>query len=273
MAETKFYADGNAISVWFALPNAFADWKKPTAAEIAATLDVTESIAWENFSFGAQASNQVSDPSLKDVGNAQSRGLSQFGGTISFFYPNSYAPNSTDANYLTFAGLRSPRTLGYVLIRVDGAKTTAGVQDADKAAVNGDFISIYKVMSDGWSDVNTGENAYKYTITFQPQGDLWVNAYVGNTVSVATPAPIGTTAYTVGGRTPLSAYITGRQLAAQSGVWSGYPGWFNWESSNNAVATVDSNGVVIGRSAGTAQITARWKATSTASSPLSITIA
>jgi hypothetical protein len=273
MAETKYYADGNAVTVWFGLPNFAANWKKPTATEINATVNITESVAWENFSFGAQASNQVSDPSLIDVGNSQSRGLSQFGGTMSFFYPSSYVVNASDPNYVTFAALKNPRTLGYVIIRVDGAKITGGNLDANKGAVNGDFISVYKVMSDGWADVNTGENAFKYTITFQPQGDLWVNAYVGTTVAVATPAPIGATAYSVNGRTPLSAYITGKQLAATAGIWSGYPGWFTWESSNNAVASVDSNGVVTGRSAGTAQITARWKATSTASTPLNITIA
>lgn len=273
MAETKYYADGNAITVWFALPNTFANWKKPTAAEIATAINVTESVAWDNWSFGAQASNQVSDPSLIDVGNAQSRGLSQFGGTISFFYPKSYAPNATDPNYVTFAALRKPRTLGYVLIRVDGAKITNGLGDADKGAIDSDFISIYKVMSDGWTDVNTGENAFKYQISFKPQGDLWINTYVGSAVAVSTPAPVGSSAYTVGGRTPLSAYVTGRQFVNRAGEFVGYPGWFNWESSDNSIATVDSTGVVVGRASGTATITARWKATGTASTPLSVTIA
>jgi len=142
----------------------------------------------------------------------------------------------------------------------------------DKVAVAGDFVRIYKVISDGWADVNTGENAFKYSITFQPQGNLWVNAVVDTSVTVATPAAIGSADYTVGGKTPLGSYITGRQLSANSGLNSGTPGWLVWASDDTSVATVDQNGVVTGVSSGGADITATWEATGTSSSALSVTI-
>lgn len=268
----KYNADGNAITIWWALPNAFANPAKPTLAELNATTNITTSVAWENFSFGAQASTQTSDPSIGDVGNTQSRGFAQFGGTISFFYPNDYIDTSNPL-LTTFNLLRTPRTLGYLVMRVDGLKTTSGAADKSKGAVANDFVQVYKVMSDGWTDINTGENSFKYSITFQPQGDLWFNAVVATTVAVATPVAIGTTAYTAGGRTPLGSYITGRQLAAQTNIWNGYPGWLNWASSNPAVATVDRNGVVRGVSGGTTSITATDPNTGVSSTALSITIA
>lgn len=273
MANSKILADGTAISVWWFLPNAFANWRKPTVAEFASGVNVTESVAWEGFSFGAQASNQTSDPSMIDVGNGQSRGLSQFGGSISFFYPSTYVANAQDANYNTFAAVRTPGTVGYVVIRVDGRKTTSGVSDVNKSIVANDFVSLYKVQTDAWSDQNTGENAFKYTVGFLPQGDLWVDAVVGTTVAVQTPVAIGTANYvSPNGRTPLGTYVTGRQLAFVSGEWNGYPGAFTWTSSNPAVATVDANGVVRAVSAGSANITATHKASLAVSSPLAVTI-
>ena len=271
MANTKVNTDGYAITAWWALPNAFVNPAKPTVAELTATTDITTAIAWENFSFGSQASAQTSDPSLGDVGNTQVRGFAAFGGTMSFFYPFDYTDTS---NLLlsTFNLLRIPRTLGYVVLRVDGYKTTASVGDKSKPPVAGDMVSIYKVMSDGWADVNTGENAFKYTITFQPQGDLWVNAIVDTTVTVVTPVAIGTANYvSPNGKTPLGTYITGRQVASSAGFWNGTPGRFNWTSSNPAVATVDKNGVVRARAAGTANIIATDPNTGVASTALAVT--
>lgn len=92
MANTKLTADGLGITVWWALPNAFADPRKPTVAEMNSNaINVTDSVSWENYSFGASASTQNSDPAMGDVGNVQSRGFAQFGGTISFFYPFNYS--------------------------------------------------------------------------------------------------------------------------------------------------------------------------------------
>lgn len=273
MADTKLTADGYGLSAWFALPNYAVDPKKPTVAELNACVNVTASLAWENFSFGAQASNQRSDPAWIDVGNTQSRGFAQFGGTISFYYPNNYTDSSNE--YLqTFEVFEDSSVLGYVIIRADGQKTTTGEPDATKVAVANDFVSIYKVISDGWSDVVTGENDFKYSITFQPQGDLWTNATVATTVTVVTPVAIGAADYTVGGKTPLGTYRTGRQLAAVTNIVNGYPGWFTWTSEDPAIATVDQNGVVTGVSVGgPIDVTATDKVSGAVSSALAVTIA
>lgn len=274
MANTKLTADGLGITVWWALPNAFADPRRPTVAEMnSSAINVTDSVAWENYSFGASASTQNSDPGMGDVGNVQSRGFAQFGGTISFFYPKDYL-DSANEHLITFLALEKPLTVGYLIIRVDGKKTTATVGDNQKNAVALDFLRIYKVIEDGWSDVNTGEADFKYTITFQPQGDLWINAMVAP-VSVATIAPIGATAYSAaapGRGTPMGAYITGRQLASVASQWSGYPGHFNWTSSDPTKATVDANGVVRAVAAGSTSIVATHKATGLVSTALPVTI-
>lgn len=260
MANTKVNSAGNIVVRW-ALPGFAANWKKPTVAEVNATLDVTDSVAWENFSFGTQASNQISDPSIADVGNVQVRGFSQFGGTISFFYPRTYN-NSADANSNTFEALDVPGTLGYILMRADGVITPAG----GRLAIAGDFWHVYRVMSDGWADVNTGEVNFKYTITFLPQGDLWTNVYVNTAVTV-TASITGGNAFTVGQKKPGVAYLTGRQVSTD-----GYPGGFTWTSSDSTKATVDANGVVKGIAAGSANITATWPATGTASTPIAVTV-
>lgn len=273
MANTKIYGNGYSLSLWFGLPNYASDPKKPTVSELNATVNITESVAWENWSFGAQASNQIVDPSILDVGNTQTRGFANFGGTISFFYPNNWT-DTNDANVVTFTALEDENVLGYIIIRADGLKTTSSAPDANKAAVANDFVYIYKVISDGWSDVNTGEAGFKYTITFQPQGDLWANAIVATSVTTVTPAAIGATDYTVGGKTPLGTYRTGRQLAAVSNIVNGYPGWYNWSSEDTSIATVDGNGVVTGVAVGgPIDIIATDKVTGTASSALAVTIA
>jgi hypothetical protein len=261
MANTKVSSAGNLVVRW-ALPGFAANWKKPTVAEVNAALDITDSVAWSDLGFGAQASNQVSDPSIADTGNVQTRGFAQFGGAISFFYPRAYN-NAADANSNTFEALDVPGTLGYILVRADGDVTP----DGGRIAVAGDFWDIYKVMTDGWSDVNTGEVGFKYTITFLPQGDLWVNANVNTAVTV-TASISGGNSFTVGQKKSGIAYLSGRQVHTD-----GYPGAFTWVSSDTTKATVDANGVVTGVAAGGSNITATWPATGTVSSTIAVTVA
>lgn len=260
MANTGVTSGGNLVMRW-ALPGFAANWKKPTVAEMNATLDITDSVAWADLGFGAQASNQVSDPSIADTGNVQNRGFAQFGGAISFFYPRNYN-NAADANSNTFEALDVPGTLGYVLVKADGLITPAGT----RTATLGDFWDIYKVMTDGWADVNTGETGFKYTITFLPKGDLWVNAWVGTTPTV-TASIVGGNSFTVGQKKPTIAYISGRQVHTD-----GYSGGFTWSSSDSTKVSVDANGTVVGVAAGSATVTARWEASGTNSSGISVTV-
>lgn len=270
MANTKLMLDGGALSAWWAPLNYAANPANPTAAELNATVRLDCAIAWDGTDFGNQASTQNSDPSWCDIGNAQSRGFAQFGGSMAFFYPSNYS-DLADGTLQVFLALERPGTAGYLILRRDGQKTTDGVKDQDKPALTGDFVNIYKVVSDGWSDVNTGDVNFKYAITFQPQGDVFSNAKVG-AVTLETPTAIGDTDYEVGGRTPLSSAYTGRVLSDVAGRFRGTPGWLRWESSNGEIASVDNNGVVTGVSEGTAEITAVCKKTGVRSSALEITV-
>ena len=261
MANTNVTSGGNLV-MRFALPGFAVNWKKPTIAEVNATLDITDSVAWADLGFGAQASNQVSDPAIADTGNVQARGFAQFGGSISFFYPRAYN-NAADANSNTFEALDVLGTLGYILIRSDGIVTPAG----GRIAVAGDFWDIYKVQTDGWADVNTGEAGFKYTISFLPKGDLWVNAWVGATPTI-TASIVGGNSFTVAQKKTTIAYIGGRQVHTD-----GYSGGFSWASSDSTKASVDANGTVVGVASGAATITATWLASGTVSSGISVTVA
>lgn len=272
MANTKIYADGGAITVWWELPNFAANPKNPTAEEINAGIDITRVISWNDFSFNAEASDQTSDPAVGDVGNVQTRSFANYGGTISFYYPRDYS-NTADEALDVFEALETPRTLGYLVIRADGLKTTSTAKDPLKPAVTNDFVSIYKVISDGWQDVVASDNSYRYTITFQPQGELWSFARVGSVGTIAAPTVVGgTSTIGTGDKIPLSAFLASRTLVSLSGKMVGYPGWFQWVSSDPDIASVDANGVVTGVSEGTASITARWPHTGTASTALTITV-
>lgn len=271
MANTKYYPDGYSLTMWWATDNAFANPSNPTAAELNNSENVTCAVAWDSYGFGSNASSQNSDPTWCDVGNTQTRGFADFGGAISFVYPANYT-DVTNPLVRAFLALKEPWTIGYLVIRIDGKKTTGGAGDVDKPAVNGDFVRVYRVMSDGWQDAVTGELSFKYAVTFTPQGQVYVNAPVGP-VTLTAPAPIGAADYTIAGRTPLSGYRTGRQLAAVTGEWSGTPGWFRWLSSDPNVASVDRNGVVTGVSAGTASITYVDDLANVTSPALEVTVA
>lgn len=262
MVDERLQAGGN-VAVRWGLPGFAANWRKPTVAEVNATLDITTSVAFNNFSFGNQASNQTSDPALSDRGNAQTRGFPQFGGDMSFFYPATY-DDSTNPYSNTYDAFDEADDLGYVLIRVDGEVTPA---DDTFEAANGDFWNVYRVIADGWSDEVVGENAFKYTVTFLPQGNVAVNVWVGTTPAI-TASVVGGPTLTVGGKKATVAYITGRQVTT-----GGYPGAFRWASSDQTKVTVDKNGVIRGIAAGTATVTPTWVASGTSGTPISITVA
>ena len=238
MTDVKVPASGN-IRVWWALPNAFANWQAPTAAEINACLDISDSISWNDFGFGIQASNTIDDPAITAIGKVSDRGAAQFGGTISFYYPRNFDDASNDYS-LTYDALDQPRTVGYVVWRMDGEQSAA-------AAANGEMVSVAKVMTDGYAESIVGEEAFRYTVTFLSQGDLAVRTVVGAT----TPVIASTLSVAVGASEPLPATVGGRV----------YTNGVQWSSSDPTKATVSSAGIITGVAAGSATITATYEAT------------
>ena len=239
MTDVKVPSSGN-IRVWWALPNAFANFAAPTAAEINACLDVSDSVSWNDFDFGLQASNTIDDPAITAIGKVSDRGAAQFGGGVSFYYPGAFGDASNEyAN--TYDAMDQPRTLGFLVVRVDGDNANS------PAAANGDLVSVYKVMTDAYAEVITGEEAFRYTITFLPQGDLAVRTVVGS----GTPVIPATLAVAVGASEPLTATVGGRV----------YTNGVKWTTSDATKATVSSAGIVTGVAAGSATITATYVAT------------
>jgi hypothetical protein len=238
---TKLTSNGHVTVLW-AAPGSFANWQSPTATELNDALNLSSAISWNDFGFGVQASNTQNDPSLADLGNRTDRGASQYGGTISFYYPGAFDDN-TNAYSLAFDAVAVPRTSGYIVARIDGNKPTT------QAFAAGDLVHVMEVMTDGQNNVITGEEAFRYTVTMLQQGALEVYTVVrSTTVTVVTPA---TLAIAVGAHSRLTATANGR--AYTNGVV--------WTTSDATKATVSNAGVVTGVAAGTATITATFAQT------------
>ena len=233
MTDVRVPSSGN-IRVWFALENAFANYEVPTAAELNACLDISNAISWNDFDFNLEASNQIDDPAITAIGKVIDRGYTNFGGSLSLYYPRSF-DDATSTYSLAYDALDAPRTLGYIVMRIDGAEST-------DQAVNGDLVHCFKVMTDGYAESITGEEAFRYTVTMLPQGDYVVRTVVGGGVVAGVDATLALNAGTVG---------------VLNGTWGGrrYTNGLEWTSSDTSVATVRA-GVVTAVAAGTATITA-----------------
>ena len=238
MTDIKVPSSGN-IRVWWALENAFSNWQAPTQTELRACLDISDSISWNDFDFGLQASNTIDDPAITAIGKVSDRGAAQFGGGLSFYYPGAFGDASNDYS-LTYDALDQPRTRGFLVIRIDGEESSA-------LANTGDLVHVFRVMTDGYAESITGEEAFRYTITFLSQGDLAVRTVLGGG-TVVTPA---TLAVAAGAKAALTATVGGRT----------YTNGVKWTTSNPAKATVSSAGIVTGVAAGSATITATFEAT------------
>lgn len=238
MTDVKVPASGN-IRVWWALPNAFANWEAPTAAEINASLDISEAISWNDFDFGLQASNTIEDPAITAMGKVMDRGATQYGGGISLYYPKDF--NDQSSIYVqAYDALDQPRTAGFLVIRIDG-------EEASDLAADGELVHVARVLTDGYAESITGEEAFRYTISLLSQGDIAVRTVVGGT----TPVVDATAAIAVGEFAQLTATVGGRN----------YTNGVEWSTSDGLVASVSTAGIVTGVAAGTATITATYAAT------------
>ena len=234
MTDIKVPSSGN-IRVWWGTTSAFADYKNPTAAEINACLDISDAVSWNDFDFNLEASNQLEDPAITALGKTFDRGYANWGGTISFYYPKNFGDAGSKYS-LVYDTLDAPRTSGFVVMRADGAESTA-------LAADGDFVHVLRVMTDGYAESVTGEEAFRYTVTMLPQGTYAARTCVGGGTPVVAPATLA------------SAAGDHDQLAV---TWGGrvYTNGVTYTSSDATKATVSTGGVVTSVASGSATITA-----------------
>ena len=240
MADEKVFAQGRVNVTWVPA-GGIADINAPTATELNAGIPLSEAIAWENYELAASESDDVDDRSLLDLGNATTRGAAQFGGTLSFF--RSLDPNDLTSPYVkAFEAFRVPRVYGYLVLRV--LQNTPGEHSP---FVAGDDVSIFYFVADTFADDTEGDDSVKFTVTFQPQGQLAVYTKVAGGSLTVTP---DTLALDVGDVAKVVATVSGDNVSAGT----------RWVSSDTEVASVSTHGVVTAVGAGTATITATFPA-------------
>jgi hypothetical protein len=265
MPDTRFPSSGN-IRVWWVPANGFANWKAPTAAEIAAGIDVSDAISWNDKDFGVQASNQNSDPAITAKGNQQDRGAAQYGGTFSFYYPKDRTDTSNKYS-IVYEALRVARTTGYFVVRVDGKEltTTSGTTaNPGTLAATGDFVNVFRVQTGGYAESITGEEAFRYSISFLPKGQVQTRAIVRANSTPVAPVIVGTGGSGAAGtKVALEATLVSRK----------YTRGVIWKSTDSTKVTVSANGVFTRVATGTANITATDPATNTTSTTLAVTVA
>jgi len=259
MTDIRLPSSGN-IQVRWHPDNAFATPGKFAPTEVNAGLNITDSISWNDFGFGVQGSQTTNDPSLKAKSNVADRGAMQYGGGISIYIPKDYEDMSND-HAVTYAALSVPRTRGWISIQVDGelSETNTPLYSGGltQTAATGDLIDVFRVMTAAYSHSITGEEAFRETINFLPQGEAFVNAVVAAAPTVVV-AP-ATASVTAGSIEVLSATVSGRKFT--NGV--------RWTSSDTALATVSQNGIVTAKAAGSVTVTATYQG-ATASSVITI---
>ncbi len=250
--DTKVYAAGR-VSVWWVPSGGIADINAPTDAEINAGVPLSDAIAWENYELAASESEDVDDRSLMDVGNATTRGAAQFAGTLSFF--RDLNPNDTTSPYVkAFEAFRVPRAYGYLVTRV--LQNPEGVQSP---AVVGDDISVMYFVADTFIDDTEGDDSVKFTVNFQPQGQLAIYTKVAGGTITVDPT---TLSLAVGAAEKVDALTSGDNVSVGA----------RWTSSDTTVASVSPMGVVKGIAAGTATVTATYPGT-TGTATVAVTVA
>lgn len=261
MTDIRFPISGN-IRIWFAPENGLANPAAPTEAEIAAALDISDAISWNDKDLGVQASATVEDPAITAKGRVQDRGAAQYGGGLSFYYP----ADRTDTSSIYVQAenaLGKPGIRGYIIQRVDGVEAVTATGNASHPgtlAKAGDFVTVYKVETAGYAQSITGEEAFRYTVSFLTKGFVKTYAVVRANATAAVPIVTGSATGVVGSKIVLTGTLVGRE----------YTRGLKWKTSTPNLVRIRA-GVATILAAGAATITATDPATNTPSTAFTLT--
>lgn len=219
------------------------DVQEPLAAELNNTggtsgmVNVSKAVSWNDFDFGVQDSETNNEPSLADDANYEEFGLPNYGGGISFYYPDAY----DDPSNLLSTAYDMTDQLGEV---VDIATRVDGDIKWDAPVADGQFVSVYR------AEVNSESNPFEFgaskrrTVDFAALGEFSHVTVVGAHTLVAIPA--ATDPWDEGRKARLRVSIQGRDVTNM----------MEFRSTDPTVVEVYSDGSykVVGTAADTASI-------------------
>lgn len=254
MADTKVTSNGN-VEVWAVPVSSIANFFAPTATEInVGGLNLTDALAWDGTTFpGSTESDDIDDRSMRDKGNATSRGFASFEAALNFFRP--LPTDTTSEAGKAWQMFKTPRVPVYLVTRV-----LQGNEGVLSPVVAGDNISLYQMVSDTVNDDTADSDSYKYLVSFMPQGNLAVNTQVKATGPVVLSK--ATMSLAVGAVSPVKATLSSKRVTPL----------VTWTTSNANVATVSANGVVKAVGAGTATISATHPSATGATTGVTVTV-
>jgi hypothetical protein len=204
----------------------------------ASAQDLSPAIAWNNFALANAASDTVTDRGITDSGNAQSRGFSNFAGTLDFFREADQT-NTTSDFAKAFATFKTPRTLGWLVIR-------PAVQLWSTPFAAGDRISVYRFIADIVTDDVSGDDAVKFEVSFLAQGlEFPYTMVAGSTASAISGVGTTLSKTVAGGPFALVPLLNGLDVHALA----------TYQSSDSTKALVSANGVVTPIATGSVTIT------------------
>lgn len=237
---SKIQSNGQ-VKVGWILDSALAAKEHPVFTVLnTVALDLTGAIAWQDFEVGASDSEDIDDRSLLDLGNAVSRGAASYGATLSMFR-DKFNADLTSIYVQAFQAFREELSVGWLVVRVG--------KDARLPWAAGDEVSLYKLMATTVADDTEGADSTKFTVSFLPQGALFVHTLLADAGPITGIA--ATFARTVvEGPYQLQPVLAGRSIVSRA----------TYTSSNQAVAVVSNGGTVTPVAPGTATITVSYGA-------------
>lgn len=248
MPSTKIQSNKNTLLA-LAPKAAVPDVLNASLAQLQTATNVSEAVKWDGYDFNIEASDQDEDRALTDAAGAATRGYENFGGSVAFYRPT---PSDTSSIYRQAKNIVSKPHTELVAVQRDGYPASAPL-------AAGQVVNVYHVITDAKAEERGDKNRY-YTVDLKAKGYVAVNHIIPS--AVANPVTVtGGSAVNVDEAIQLRAEYEGHDITVGA----------RWVSDNEAVATVTPHGIVIGVSAGSANITATYRG-SAAGTPKAITV-
>jgi hypothetical protein len=178
---TKMQSNANIAAYWVPLAsvsNEATFLATPSAAIVNGGIKLTNAVAWDGYELGATDSNKIDDKGIADAANSQSKGFSQFSGSLTFFrgkFPTQTGISATG----TSAGTTLTVTNATSLVEVGMAVTGTGVgTGAIVTSVVGTTVTVSVAntatvsTATFTSDYSLAYDTFKATTGSRPSGYL-----------------------------------------------------------------------------------------------------